>query len=360
MGVQAARKLEILISCGIQAFELFRTRRAHMISVDLTFKEKDKIYLQDILLKLENNPYSNYEFFEEEVDDVINRGEVPAELVRLCEARKNIDTFANPYIFIHNCPIDPHLPYLDFKSPVIDKRIKKLSYVAEGFLLIYAKLMSQEPIGYVNVNDGDVFQDIHPMESLCETQSQKALNDIYFHKDLANHYVRPDWVNIIGLRGCEENEVYTCFASNQKILADLPENIKALLRESEFNTPFDDLTTISGNLKMGSAPDHPVLGGATDYDIRYFECRTVGTTERARGAIEVLNRTLHSVKTPIHVLPGVFIGSANNECIHNKEVRLISNPQELRNRWLMKAVNVNNLDQHAKHVIPGKKRIIAG
>jgi hypothetical protein len=29
---------------------------------------------------------------------------------------------------------------LDFKSPVIDKRIKKLSYVAEGFLLIYAKL----------------------------------------------------------------------------------------------------------------------------------------------------------------------------------------------------------------------------
>jgi hypothetical protein len=29
---------------------------------------------------------------------------------------------------------------------------------------------------------------------------------------------------------------------------------------------------------MGSAPDHPVLGGATDYDIRYFERRTVGTT----------------------------------------------------------------------------------
>lgn len=59
MGVQAARKLEILISCGIQAFELFRTilfRRAHMISVDLTFKEKDRIYLQDILLKLKIIP----------------------------------------------------------------------------------------------------------------------------------------------------------------------------------------------------------------------------------------------------------------------------------------------------------------
>lgn len=331
-----------------------------MISVDLTFKEKDRVHLQKILLNLKSNPYSNYECFEEEVDDIIKAGDIPVELARLCEARKIVDTFANPYILIHNCPIDPNLPYLNFKSPVIDKRIKKLSYVAEGFLLVYAKLMSQEPIGYINVNDGDVFQDIHPMESLSESQSQKALKDIYFHKDLANHYVRPDWVNIIGLRGCEENEVYTCFASNKKLLAEIPESIKSLLREAEFNTPFDDLTTISGNLKMGSAPDHPVLGGATDYDIRYFERRTVGTTERARGAIEVLNRALHGVKTPIHVLPGVFIGSANNECVHNKEVRLISNPQELKNRWLMKTVNVNNLGQHASHLVPGKKRIIAG
>lgn len=331
-----------------------------MINVDLTFKERDRIHLQKILLKLKSNPYSNYESFEKDVDDIIKSGDIPDELVRLCEARKGVDMFASPYILIHNCPIDPHLPYLDFKSPVIDKRKKKRSYVTEGFLLVYAKLMSQEPIGYINVNDGDVFQDIHPMESLSESQSQKALKDIFFHKDLANHYVRPDWVNIIGLRGTEENEVYTCFASNKKLLAELPEKIKILLRETEYNTPFDDLTTVSGNLKMGDAPDHPVLGGATEYDIRYFERRTVGTTERAQRAIEILNNTLHRVKTPIHVLPGVFIGSANNECIHNKEVRLINNPPELKNRWLMKTVNVNSLDQHARHVIPGKKRIIAG
>ena len=331
-----------------------------MINVDLVFNERDRIHLQKNLLQLKSNPYTHYESFEKEVDDLIKSGVMPDELVKLCEARKWVDMFTNPYILINNCPIDPHLPYLDFKSPIIDKRNRKLTYVAEGFLLAYAKLMSQEPIGYINVNDGDVFQDIHPMESLSESQSQKALKNIFFHKDLANHYVRPDWVNIIGLRGAEENEVYTCFASNKKLLEELPEKIKDLLRETEYNTPFDDLTINSGNLQMGRAPDHPILGGATEYDIRYFERRTVGTTNRAREAIEILNNTLHRVKTAIHVLPGVFIGSANNECIHNKEVRLINNPPALKNRWLMKTVNVNSLEQHAMHVIPGKKRIIAG
>ncbi len=104
-----------------------------MISVDLTFKERDRIHLQKILLQLKSNPYSNYEGFEKDVDGIIKSGGIPDELVRLCEARKVVDMFANPYILMHNCPIDPQLPYLDFKSPVIDKRKKKRSYVAEGF-----------------------------------------------------------------------------------------------------------------------------------------------------------------------------------------------------------------------------------
>lgn len=331
-----------------------------MICVDLTFKEKSRTHLLEILLRLEINPYSDYDCFETQVDDIIKSTGIPDELLRLCEARKSVDMFSNPYVLLHNCPIDPQLPNLDFSSPVIDKRKNKRTFVAEGFLLLYAKLMSQEPIGYINVNDGDVFQDIHPMESLSESQSQKALKNIFFHKDLANHYVRPDWVNIIGLRGITENEVYTCFASNKRLLAELPEEVKTQLRKTEYNTPFDDLTTISGNLEMGDAPNHPILGGATEYDIRYFERRTVGISEQARKAINILNKTLHRIKFPIHVLPGVFIGSANNECIHNKEIRLISNPSELKHRWLMKTVNVKNLEQHAKHIIPGRKRIIAG
>lgn len=77
--------------------------------------------------------------------------------------------------------------------------------------------MKQEPIGYTNVNDGDIFQDIHPKRDLVNSQSQKALKPIFFHKDLANHFVRPDWVNILGLRASTENEVYTSFARNKDV-----------------------------------------------------------------------------------------------------------------------------------------------
>ena len=54
-----------------------------MISVDLTLKERDRIHLQKILLKLKNNPYSNYESFEKDVDGIIKSGDVPDELVTL-------------------------------------------------------------------------------------------------------------------------------------------------------------------------------------------------------------------------------------------------------------------------------------
>jgi L-asparagine oxygenase len=72
-------------------------------------------------------------------------------------------------------------------------------------------------VGYVNVNDGDVFQDIYPKESMASSQSQKALKEIHFHKDLANHFVRPDQVYMVGMRSHRRNAVYTSFVRNSDI-----------------------------------------------------------------------------------------------------------------------------------------------
>jgi hypothetical protein len=113
--------------------------------------------------------------------------------------------------------------------------------------------MGQQPIGYINVNNGDIFQDIHPMRSLMETQSQKASKTIYFHKDLANHFVRPDWVNILGLRASPENDIYTSFVRNKDLIEALDPIILDRLRREEFNTPYDDLTLSSSNVKLEDA-----------------------------------------------------------------------------------------------------------
>lgn len=330
------------------------------IVVDYAFSELENQVLTNALLRVKESPYRNYPAFRVEVYKISESSAVPASFRELCFHKQAVNQFEDPYVFLKNCPVDPDLPLLDFDAPVVDKRNRKHTFVAEAFLELYAQLMHQEPIGYVNVNDGDIFQDIHPMRKLIDSQSQKAAKGIYFHKDLANHFVRPDWVNILGLRSSPENEIYTSFVRNKDLIEALPADILQVLRTPEFSTPYDDLTLYDSNKALGDTPLHPVLGGAEEYDIRFFESRTRGVTPRAIEAVEILVDTLHTLKQRLLILKGDFIGSANNECIHSKEVLNVRDPDAVQNRWLIKTVNVRFLDQHKVHMHPGEIRIVNG
>lgn len=331
------------------------------IPVDLILSNDENTALTSLLMGVTENPYQDYPAFRAKISALIEDGtQVPDSLRELCYHKRRANQFEEPYVFIKNCPLDPVLPYLDIDSPVVDKRARKQTYVAEAFLELYARLMKQEPIGYINVNDGDIFQDIHPMRKLMSTQSQKALKTIYFHKDLANHFVRPDWVNILGLRSSAENEIYTCFVRNKDLINILSPEILDILRQEVFYTPYDDLTLSSSNKALGRAPVHKILGGAEDYDIRFFENRTEGTTAPAKEAVQEIIRALHLLKLRVLILAGDFIGSANNECIHNKEVINVRDERAAENRWLMKTVNVKFLDMHKTHMRGGEVRIVNG
>jgi len=331
------------------------------IPADYTFSEKDNIALTNVLLEVRENPYTNYAAFSKIVRNIADDASyIPISFLDICEAKRRANRYFNPFVMLKNCPIDPDLPFLDFDSPVDDKRKSKKTYVAEAFLELYARLMRQEPISYINVNDGDIFQDIHPMRKLMDSQSQKSAKTIYFHKDLANHFVRPDWVNILGLRASASNKIYTSFVSNKDLIEHLNRKTLTILREVEFYTPFDDLTTASPNKKVGRAANHPVLGGEKDYDIRFFENRTVGLTSRAKAALTEVVHALHTLKRSLLILEGDFIGASNNECIHNKEVVHVDDQNAVYTRWLMKTVNVESLDVHKKHIREGEVRIING
>jgi hypothetical protein len=119
------------------------------------------------------------------------------------------------------------------------------------------------------------------MQKIADTQSQKALNTIYFHKDLANHFVKLDWVNILGFRASPFNEILTSFVRNKDLLEALSAETKDTLSQEICYTAFDNLTTSSQYKKLGKAPKHRILGGAIHYDFRFFENRTVGLTDQA-------------------------------------------------------------------------------
>ncbi|WP_337882746.1 hypothetical protein [Chromobacterium haemolyticum] len=328
--------------------------------IQFTFTDSEKNAIFKLLSEIIISPYQDYDNFISVVSDVVRNGNIPERFMVYCENKRKEDERESPYTVFDNCPIDIELPWLGFVNPVVEKRKLKKTYVAEGMLSITAILFHQSPIGYINVNDGDVFQDIHPKDELQNSQSQKALNEIFFHKDLANHFVRPDWVNILGLRNSKENMVYTCFSKNVDILSKLSIATKSILTENLFHTPFDDLSMHKSHVKLGEADIHPVLGGSTLTDIRYFENRTKGINEIAERALLNLNQAIHDVKIPVFICPGLFMGAANNDCLHNKEIHKISNPEALKNRWLMKTVNVKSLEAHYKYFVPGRKNIVAG
>jgi hypothetical protein len=331
------------------------------MSVDYIFSDSERDTLAELFLSITDSPYEDYSAFSRRVCSLVENGiKLSNPFYGLCTAKKNANLYEDPYVMLKNCPVDPELPYLDLESPVVDKRKRKKTYVAEAFLEFYARVMGQEPIGYINVNDGDIFQDIHPMRELMDTQSQKGAKTIYFHKDLANHFVRPDWVNILGLRASADNEIYTSFVKNKDLVSCLSAEVLHALRQPEFYTPYDDLTVASKNKPLGRAPNHPILGGAEAYDIRFFEKRTVGLTERAKEAVRAVILALHTLKKRILFLPGDFIGSANNECVHNKEVVRINDQEAVYNRWLMKTVNIRSLHAHAQHMMADRHRVVNG
>lgn len=320
--------------------------------------DDERQHLERLFLAIKSSPYTEYRLFTEEVEGLVTCDEIPTRLAEFCAEVITLDRRADPFVLMKNCPIDRGVPIFDYETPVESKRALKTSFIAEGFLALYAVLVDTPPIGYLNVNDGDVFQDIYPKRALKDTQSQKALGDIKFHKDLANHFVRPDYVNMLSMRADPANEVFTSFVRNEEALTRLPASILDELREPQFHTPYDDLTVAGGRTDVGEAPSHAVL--KDDLDLCFFETRTVGLNQRAQQAVEALVRVLHELKARVLLMPGDFLSEHNNFSIHCKEIVRVGDPDTLRTRWIIKTVNVDRLQDHEQHFLPERYGIVNG
>lgn len=327
------------------------------IKTAFTFTDDEQKSLAHSFESISANPYRQYEAFRFQIGRLMTDDLIPQRFMDFISDLPRWDRDADPVFVVDNIPVDD-VPLLDFSDPVNDKRARKNSFYSESFLELFAQLAATPAISYLNVNGGDVFQDIHPKQELQNTQSQKALTEIYFHKDLANHFVRPDQVYMVGVRNDPMNKVYTSFTRNIDVLQEFTEEEIEILRSHEFATPYDDLTVKDGSLQLGEAPRHPVLSEVTN--LRYFENRTVGVTERAQALIPRINEALHSNKQRLFVAPGQFVATYNNHTIHAKEIIEVLSGESLKHRWIMKTVNVDNLAPHAKHFMPGTNYLVMG
>lgn len=327
------------------------------IEPEFILTDEEHQSLRAALVTTTVSPYRNYVAFNRQVTDIIRSGAVPRRFLDYVAGLAGRDRAAEPVVVIKNVPYDTDVPIFDFADPVKSKYEVKTSFVAEAMLALFAQLAGTPAIGYVNVNDGDVYQDIYPKESMASSQSQKALKEIHFHKDLANHFVRPDQVYMVGMRSHVENRVYTSFVRNKDIWPCFNAEELDVLRGENFYTPFDDLSIV-GRKDLGDADMHPVLGPVGD--LRYFEGRTRGLTPESEDLLLKLDRTLHALKQRVFIEPGDFVVTYNNYTIHAKEVVEVADEAKLRTRWIIKTVNVDSIAPHLSHLVAGTDFLVNG
>jgi L-asparagine oxygenase len=328
-------------------------QRVWTIEPEFVFTELERDSLHDALGATTVSPYRSYVAFDRQVTELIRRRAVPRRFVDHVASLAGRDRAARPVVVIKNGPYDRDVPVFDFTDPVRSKYHLKTTFVAEAMLAVLAQLAGTPAIAYVDVNDGDVFQDIYPQESLAGTQSQKALEEVRFHQDFANHVVPPDQIHMVGMRSHRANEVYTSFVRTIDLWPRFGADELDVLRSRLFCTPFDDLSA-------GPAVDdaHAVLGG--DGAVRYFEGRTRGLTRHAELVLARLDEALHALKQRVFIDPGDLVVTYNRFTLHAKEVVRVVDEDALRTRWIMKTVNVDSIAPHLRHLVPGTDHLVDG
>jgi len=328
---------------------------------DFVFSSAERESLTRTLDELATPSVTPYMAYERYMDAILRlRGDarIPARFANFCNETMRRDLKQRPLVVIGNCPIDRILPVFDSEDPVRSKYLLKKTFVAESFLALYAVLTGTSLIAHQSVNAGDFFHDIYPKQSMYETQSQKTLETLRFHRDFTNHFVTPDFVVTLTLRDTPENEVYSTFAINSDVIRTLSDDVKRVLMEELFYTPYDDVSTQTMGKQLGRAKNHAIIVG--DAEIKLFEGRTVGLTNEAQAALEHMIDALHTNKITHIGVPGDCVSFANNYVIHGREVRQLRDIESLRRRWLMKTHNVYTLSSFEQYFLPEQYGVVNG
>jgi len=340
---------------------IIHTKEDYPMEYDFVFSPEERKSLTQTLNELSipsATPYTAYQAYMDAILRLRGDARIPVRFASFCDEIMRRDLKCKPIVVIGNCPIDEILPVFDSEDPVRSKYELKKTFVAEGFLALYAVLTGTALVAHKSVNGGDFFHDIYPKKSMYETQSQKTLETLRFHRDFTNHFVTPDFVVTLTLRDTPENEVYSTFAINSDVIRTLPDDVKRVLEEEQFYTPYDDVSTFAMGKQLGRAKNHAIIQG--DAEIKLFEGRTIGLTDAAKGALEVMLQALHTNKLTHIGQPGDCVSFANNYVIHGREVRQLRDIESLSRRWLMKTHNVYTLSALDKYFLPEQYGVVNG
>lgn len=302
------------------------------------FSASEREALKSELNDLPVSPYHDYEKFRVTVRDLVARGAIPTAFVDACNTIKRQRDAKETYAhLIASCPLDDHIPVFDQNDPVEDKYRQKTTFVAEGVLELLGQLTATPLLAYATRNNGDFFHDVYADNRYSYTQTQKTDWELYWHNDRTAHPVRADYLALLGMRCPTDDLVYTKYVDGRELLKYISSENQALLRETAFVTPYDELSRDSNENHLMS-DRHAVL--ENDHSFRYYDTRTLpadSTSARHYEALRQFRDALAKSHEQYHrIQDGDLLVIANQDGLHSRQMIDIQHFETTRLRWLLK------------------------
>ncbi|HEV2782733.1 MAG TPA: TauD/TfdA family dioxygenase [Actinophytocola sp.] len=302
------------------------------------FTDAERDGLRAVLRTVRAHPYRDPVAFSAEVAELIDRAEVPPELVEVARRiRKDRETGSAYAHALRNCPLDDHIPLLDQDDPLADKYVKKTTFVAEAFLQLFGHLVGTPLLAYGTRFNGDFFIDVIAINRYRGKQTGFSDGELAFHNDRTAHPVRADFITLLGMRCPDADITYTGFVSGPSLLAMLSEQDQHTLRQPYFYTPFDVLSRDKNNA-LTISDNHPIF--YDEHSVRYVDTHTTVTPDappEAKDALIALkNALVRAEKVRHRIRTGDLFTFANQEGLHSREHIEINDPERARTRWLLK------------------------
>lgn len=291
------------------------------------------------------NPYRSYERLLAHIRSLVTAHKFPV-LSRIGQQILRDRASGIECHYITNCPVDDHLPDLDGGQVLAEKTTNdSYGFSAEVLLLALSLILDNPVLAYETRNAGAFFQDVLPAEAFKGTQTQKTDSELWPHNDRTAHWIRADFLSLLGLRIPDENEVVTEFISGRDIVARLSSVERAVLSMPYFLTPFDQLSRQSNSCQIES-PAHAILND--NGELRYYYRRTGLIPGAPPEAAEALIVFEDAVVTAPRV--SVFIGTGglliipNKKGLHVRRLVCVRDKRLLAKRWLLKTYNLESQD----------------
>ena len=324
-------------------------RELYMI-VTFTIDSGDKNHLYQLFSEIKFNPYKDYISFKNSVSDIINENKISDDLLKIFnEIKYNRENDIEKSFLIKNCPIDTNIPIFDHSDPVNDKYIKKKTFISESFLELFSQLTDNPLLAYDTRNNGDFFHDVYAQDKYGDTQTQKSDSELYLHNDRTAHPVRADYLSLLGMRSCSENDILTSYIDGKDVLEHISEEYQAILRKPYFYTPYDEYSRDSNKNQVDSEP-HAIL--SERYSLRYYETRTIpiqnSPSEVSDAYISFRNAIIKSKKKSVDIQVGDLFTFPNQFGLHSRTFINIRNKDLAKKRWLLKTYSFRNTEYMKK------------